>query len=442
LALVPLATSCWSPEPEPAPPVVAMCGSSTIGKRLAPRLANLWLGREAPFDHPWDQIPPPTAGAPWCTTGVRPGSEKDRLTLCVTYSGSLEAPRKVRDPGDPCQIGMLSGGIGDVDRGALAVTRIGSDPILVVASRSAVIQREGEARARTEVSLDQLRDWYAGRDVPEGLAILGRAEKAGTTAALQRLLGLEAAEWAPTETVAASDFRTRAREGGTWLFYVSSQEALVAREGRLPYRILSVRREVDEPAMSPFDAPTVPREHPYPLVRDLHLVHAKAEPDQGIVDAFTKWAANDRRAAAQLELLHMVHPTTQDVDEIPASTACGEDGAPVSGRLGFPLFYEDASVSLRDDQVEQLRSHVARAAQKGQAVYLVGYASRDGTATSLNCKTASLRTVRATRAIASEAEALGVPLRGVVAGPTTTWGPREADNRVLIPVLVDRDAPR
>lgn len=413
--------------PEPTPIHLDICGSSTLGSRLVPRLVSRWLGKPYGFS----DTKALEKGKPWCARGT---PEEGVLTeVCVTYESSGKGLSGVTD--GSCDIGMYSAPWEPVREANPNIEShpVGSDAIMIVTGSS-------NSTLDTAVALPTLTDWYNGENVPDGVRVLRRAESgSGTSAVFRDLIGVE--ELKTDDVVAADSFTEVAKgEDGSYVYYVSAQEQLA--EGG--FRFLEVRAADGEAAYEPS---VYNIDHGYPLVHPLNLLTQQGLTGPGA--DFVAWAKSPA-ARPVFEPLFMAHVTSAEVEAAPVTGSCpsATPTEDIEGtRLGTVYFGPGEGASLRDDwQLGPIvRASIAAAQRMGKDLTVIGYTSSGGDAAlEAQCQVANERADLVHLVLAGElrympAEASPPALRpAIVAGPTEFWGPEPADNNTAIIVAVDR----
>jgi len=418
-----LAAGCGSPTPDPDPITVEICGSSTLGARLVPRLAARWLDKTYAFA----DANALSKGVRWCVEGTPEGGVPTEI--CVTYESSGQGLEGIES--GSCDVGMYSGPWDATGHSDIQATQVGSDAIMIVTGSSG--SDLGDA-----IELSTLSRWYAGEDVPEGLRVLQRAEAgSGTSAAFRQLLGLEELKG---RGVSADGFREATQRGGSFVYYVSAQEQL--SEGG--FRFLEVRREEGVDAFEPSIYSIA---HGYPLVRPLNLLTKQGT--TGPAAAFVEWAQS-ADARPVFEPLFMAHATSADVEAAPVTAECPTSPGThdVAGsRLGTVYFGHGESRARDDWQLGPIvRASIAAAQRLGKDLAVVGYT--DETEVTLEDECALARERAELVHLVLDGELRYMPdedrpgLRPVVVGgPTSAWGRAGPDNEVAVIMAVDR-APR
>ena len=407
--------------PDPPQPVV-VCGSSTMGTRLMPRLVERWLGQRTSFSKPHDGMPSLRQQPDgFRVTGYPPGCTHQRIQFRVTYSNSDDAVDLMGD--GECHIGMYSGGpeaAVDGEYRGLTASVVGRDAIMIVASKNSGV---------AEVSLGQLRDWYRGQHVPKGLKVYARSsDKSGTSIALARLLGLPDG-LATQYRVSPDGFVALTRSKDKWLYYVSTQEIL----NRTGFRIVSVKKRPGRPAYAPsFRTVSLGQ---YPLVRSLYLLTPKGEANTP-ARAFVDWARHSTRARPDFEVLQMMHQTSELADNVVTSGRCGEPPRDVLGTRMAAFYFPSEGAEVSALQTEQLRRLLSEHAEPYHVRFVVvGYASDRGRP-GPNCALARQRAARVVAAARVLPELRGVEIEAVTGGPTRIWGTEPRDNRAAMVVMV------
>ncbi|MEN0068560.1 MAG: substrate-binding domain-containing protein [Myxococcota bacterium] len=418
-------TSCNLFEtPAPTPLNIEICGSSTLGARLMPRLATRWLGKSYAFA----DATALDKGVRWCVEGTPEGGVLTEI--CVTYESSGSGLEGVKN--GTCDIGMYSGPwetIRDANPGVEG-HNVGSDAIMIVTGSSG-------SELEDAIALPTLTQWYAGEALPEGLRVLQRAESgSGTSAAFRDLLGLD--ELKGGATVSADDFTEVGKQGGFFVYYVSAQEQL--EQGG--FRFLEVKANDEGEALEPS---VYNIDHGYPLARPLRLLTKGVTGPAADFVAWTKSA--DARAV--FEPLFMAHVTSQDVQAAPITEACPE--SPVTtdvagSRLGTVYFGPGDGAEPRDDwqMGPILRASIAAAQRMGKDLAVVGYTNDSEAILEAECREARQRAELVHLVLEGELKYMppetnppGLrPL--IIGGPTKAWGPDSADNHATIIMAVDR----
>ncbi len=412
--------------PEPEPATLVVCGSSTMGARLLPRLAARWVGRRPfPDDRALDK------GERWCAQGTPEG--QGLVEVCVTYDSSGAAFEALK--AGTCDLGMYSGPWAPIAEAhpELDVHEVGMDGIMIATGSA-------DTRLGDAISVERLRALYQGEDVPADLAVLTREEEgSGTSAALRTLLGVEAL--AGTEGVAADDFGRRIQQTDWWVYHVSAQEEL----DRSGFRLLKVAPS--EGALAEEPSVYNIRSGAYPLVRPLNLLTPKGQP----ASAFVAWVKS-AEARPVFEALFMAHATSAEVGGPRVEVACpGARPSPETvpgARVGTLYFGDGEATELRQDWqlAPVVRSSIEAAQKQGKDLLVVGFSDPLSTEEA-DCLAAAERAGFVHGVLEAELRYLpeGVDRPGlhetVVGGPTTQWGPAGPDNRVVVIQAIDRPIP-
>ena len=421
------AASCDTGAPKVAKTrVIRMCGSSTMGARLAPRLVAQWLDRDAPLAELHHAIQPKG----WCLTGQAFGG-RDEVTVCVDYRGSHDAERLVAN--GECDIGMFSGPWRNKAGSPIKAVTVGRDAIMIVTAHDSSL---------SSVSISQLARWYGGGRPPEGLRVIQRDEEtSGTSSALASRLGFEGLRTASWNRIPADSFGELIAAGGQWLYYVSAQEQLSASG----FRVLGVRPNEDrEPVLPSLDVLAADR---YPLGRELSLL-IKTNEVSTLVGGFVAWMQTSQ-ARPIFESMSMWHATSGSIDRAQVSVACANNGAPVwvHGRRVASVYFgrRRRRVPSKSWAAGYLTASVKIAAQRDRDLVIIGYSSLVGDRDK-NCELAQARAENV-RSVANEAKRrLGIEsdqgpkIRVLVGGPTRFWGDKPRNNRVVTIFAIEPDA--
>lgn len=407
----------------PPPADLVLCGSSTMGRRLGPRLVAAWLNAPAP--------------SPFVRHAVRSGyritgtpDDGSPLEVEVRYTGSREGLDALAES---CHVAMDSG---SVDGGAIAdkAALVGQDAIMIAAHPDF---------PQAHATVAELRAWFSGAaPPPDGSTVFVRdADTSGTSDSLGRLLELpEQPEEA--RRVSESGFHTVTRGGGRWLTYTSAQETL---HNSPSYQILRVSPSADAPAVGP-DMSTVARRGAYPLIRPLRLVRSATSPTTAA--DFIDWVQRADRAETIFERLHMWHVNTGDDKTLALDSRCLGSapglGSEVAGQHVLAVEHEVGAPSFPAYLERHLPFHVESAMVRDRDLVVVGYASDDGPdQLERNCDLARRRAATVIEAFTATLDTLGVPpadrptLTLGVGGPTQRWG-RSEENVVSMVLAVPR----
>lgn len=431
LALACVATGCdRQPAVTPVVPTVTICGSSTMGERLMPRLVAAYLGIPSPLPERHHILK-----SGWVSRASTPVGEDGPLRMRVLYDASGQVSSLIES--GQCHLGMLSGPVRIPATLGNPVV-VGEDAIFVIASPSAHL---------ATVSLSNLHDWYSGNAFPEHVIVKARAEAAsGTSKALAQKIELAELHVRnpQRDRVGATGLAQLVQDESPWLYYVSTQELAAVSEPAFDVVGLSVgvRPETMLPLFE--------WRGRYPLVRPLRLLKAPSEVAPK-AQRFLDWVKSEQ-ARPTFEWLGFWHTTSDKVLRVPLSGECAKNAAPalldVVARTPFAFDQNKETLVENGFTLSNLRMNLIDAYQNGRDLYFVGYASADGPSAA-NCALALQRARalrdRATTVLHSLAEEKGWPqarklpgLKVLNGGPTDYWGALPMYNRVVMVVAVPR----
>lgn len=290
------------PEPQDATKIdvitINICGSSTMGGRLLPRLIYRWQGKAEPSSDAHmmykQNIP--------IEFDLKSGR---KMRFLISYSNSNDSIDLIKKK--KCKLGMHSGALTELQLiESLPAYLVGKDAIAIIGS---------EKFRRQKLTVSELRDLYSGQGDLDMRVITRKSSKSGTSSAFKALLGVtklrgtsgDEMDTREISSILSSDDFSRSKT----IVYLSLQELLNTNQD---FHVIGIFNKKQKSYFTP-SIPSINQDS-YPLIRYLHLLTAQNAQEtrsenvvkgtEDYIKQFIHWVQTSSAARDEFEILKMV----------------------------------------------------------------------------------------------------------------------------------------